>query len=88
MLKKQTLDKNILTGKPQMCMLTIIIPKLSIHGPIFLGIPIQFLIKTGTRSLKIAEPSYGAQLGHRLHYPCRLSIHRIASTSLIFPKYL
>ena len=25
MLKKQTLDKNILTGKPQMCMLTIII---------------------------------------------------------------
>ena len=28
MLKKQTLDKNILTGKPQMCMLTIIIRKL------------------------------------------------------------
>ena len=37
MLKKQTLDKNILTGKPQMCMLTIIILCDTFDDAVFLN---------------------------------------------------
>ena len=43
-------------------------------------IPIQSLIKTGTRSLKTAEPSYGAQLDHWLNYP----ENRRTGTSVLF----
>ena len=54
--------------------LRIIIPKWTIHESIFLGIPIQSFIDTGPVSLKIAEPSDAAQLGHWSHFALTMKV--------------
>ena len=63
-----------------------IIRSWSIHRPDLLQIPFQYLILD--QAIWNSRTEINPHPGQWSHYPCILLIHRIASKSLIFPKYI